>query len=73
VRFNETKWYTRYTDTHGGDDSYSGMSTKTRASARKLYRAVANGKLAHVKTVADLEAYCTDSRIALESFHSVWR
>lgn len=73
VRFNETKWYTRYTESRCGDDSYSGKSTKTRASARKLYRAVASGKLTHVKTVADLEAYCTASRIALESFHSVWR
>jgi hypothetical protein len=73
VRFNETKWYTRYNESRCGDDSYSGKSTKTAASARKLYRAVASGKLAHVQTVADLEAYCAASRIALESFHSVWR
>lgn len=73
VRFTETSWYTRYDECRSGDDSYSGRKTKTAASARRLYRAVAEGKLAKVATKAELETWCSEHRIALESFHSVWR
>lgn len=73
VSFHETSWYTRYEACRSGEASYSGRKTKTVASARKLYRAVASGKLAQVKSSAELEAYCAANRIALEHFHSVWR